>query len=524
MFAPVPLSLTQLFPVADLAISRCVAGEVNDLSQIAVSGVTFDSRQVLPGYVFFALQGLQHDGRQFIKDAQARGAVAIVADQNGFDRALAQELTVPVILHPDARKALAHCSATFFRNPTDKMLSIGVTGTNGKTSVTWILAEALLRLGHQPLHVGTLGTRVLGEGFEDLKLAKSQMTTPDPITFFSNVSCAFARGASALVMEVSSHSIEQQRVAGVHFDVAVFTNLTHDHLDYHSDFNAYGRAKQRLFSELLWESPKQNKVSVINIDDPFGRKLHQSLPASIKQISVSFEGKIEADVSVQNYQPSLAGTEIQAKLFGSSVKFRTKLVGGYNVSNTLTAAAVLIGNGFQPDRVVSALSEVPPVPGRLEVVGATEKFVFVDYAHTPDALFRAQQALREVGSGRLITVFGCGGDRDRTKRPIMAQMVQKLADLAIVTSDNPRSEKPGVIIDDIVLGFSKVEPGCGFSFVVIEDRKAAIQHAITLAQPGDAVLVAGKGHEDYQEIMGVRHAFSDQEVAKASLKMHSHSE
>lgn len=514
VFAPVPL--TQLFPVADVEI---FGGQISDImdSGMTASGISFDSRQVRPGHVFFALPGLKYDGRQFLKDAQERGAVAIVADKNGFDGSLAKGLSVPVILHPDAQLALALCCAAFFKNPSNQMLTIGVTGTNGKTSVAWILAEALFRLGHQPLLVGTLGTRVLHNGCEDLKFVQSQMTTPDPVTFFSNLSCAFEKGASALVMEVSSHSIEQQRVAGVQFNAAVFTNLTHDHLDYHADFDAYGRAKQRLFSELLLQSSKHDKISVINIDDPFGRKLYDDLPAAIRKISVSLEGNLEADVCVQNYQPSLAGTEIQAKVFGKIVTFRTKLVGGYNVSNVLSAASVLIGVGFQLDQVVAALSEVPPVPGRLEVVAATEKFVFVDYAHTPDALFRAQQALREVGLGRLITVFGCGGDRDRAKRPVMAQMVQKFADFAIVTSDNPRSEKPGAIIDDIVQGFSKTEPRPGFSYIVIEDRKAAIQHAITLAQPGDAVLVAGKGHEDYQEIMGVRHAFSDQEIVKASL-------
>jgi len=484
------------------------------LEQI-VAGVDDHSQRIKAGEVFFAIPGTVNDGQQFVADAVRNGAIAVVGEFKNTD-----SIKVPYVRVADVRAALAHAANCLQNFPASSFLNFAVTGTNGKTTVTWIIAEALARLGLKTAYVGTLGMHLVSEGenHQHLCIKAEKLTTPGSISVFSYLSSALKEGTRATAMEVSSHAIHQSRVKGVDWDCGIFTNLTRDHLDYHGTLENYAATKLKLFTELLTASTHKPKLAVINQDDTFGKEILNELRAipELTVLSYSSSGDKSADCYVTAIEFSPRFTKIELSWCGETVALRVKLIGDYNVDNMLAAFTALVGKGYGVFEIVKALADVPSVPGRLQLVSESGTPIFVDYAHTPDALLRAQQSIRKVSGGRLITVFGCGGDRDRGKRPLMGREVAIGSDLAIVTSDNPRTENPEAIVADIVPGFSgNVREG--FSYEVIVDRRQAIQRAVTLAAADDTILIAGKGHEDYQEIQGERKHFSDCEVSLEAL-------
>lgn len=477
------------------------------------TGLADDSRVVAPGDLFFAIPGATTSGIAFASQAVASGAVAIVhAATEPF-----RESGVPGIAVSDVRSALASAAVRFFGAPTSSLLTFGVTGTNGKTSSCWILAEALAALGRPAAQIGTLGMRLVADAKGSTEFISCATTTPGPIVLQRFLAEAHAAGMVAAAFEVSSHAVIQRRAANIDWDRIIFTNLTRDHLDYHGDLESYFAAKERLFVEDLPASSKSGRGAVINIDDPRGRALAQKLRArnEVQVWTFSADGLADADGVMRSGEFFPRQSKLSFVLMGEEINFKTALIGRFNAVNLLGAALALRSAGFSGAEVAAGLAAVRVVPGRLELVGGGACSVFVDYAHTPDGLVSAQRALREVmAKGRLITVFGCGGARDRGKRPLMGRAVAELADYGIVTSDNPRDEDPGRIIEDILPGLRGVD---SFAFEAVPDRRAAIFRAVALAEPDDVILVAGKGHEEYQEINGVRYPFADREVCLEAL-------
>lgn len=508
--------------------------------------LTQDSREVKPGSLFFATKGSKVDGRSYISKATRQGAVAVIADIEGFDILGNSKIGIPIFFSKNCRETCAFIASRFFENPSLGVLTLGITGTNGKTSVSWILAQALARLGKKTTYLGTLGFQVLNDPLKTSGhngMSPTHHTTPDAIALNSFLALAKSEGANAHVLEVSSHALAQKRTSGIHWDTIVFTNVTRDHLDYHGSMEDYAQTKLRLFTQDLLASNKSGKVAVVNIDDPIGKGIVDQLKAiasGISLVTYSPKGDHGADVFVTKREGSIAHTRIETMIFGEAMVFSTRFVGDYNIANVLAAGSCLVAQGISPTEVAHALQEVPTVPGRLELVTNSDISIFVDYAHTPDGLTNVQRSLLPLTSARLITVFGCGGERDRGKRPLMGESVRKWSDYAIVTSDNPRSESPDEIIGDILPGLAE-RPSGGFEnlndfdrksltfhqgqsgrikdfrYVVIVDRREAIAHALEQARPGDVVLIAGKGHEDYQEINGKRYPFRDQDVVAKVL-------
>ena len=489
--------------------------------------LTSDSRAVNEGDVFFAIKGGQYDGRRFIPDAIARGAAAIVYDATAF--AWQDEWKVPNRPERELKRSAGTIAADWYRRPADGLLTIGVTGTSGKTSTALWLAQALGALGERTVMVGTLGI-----GFPD-DLVDSGMTTPDAVMLQRRLRALVDAGATALAIEVSSIGLEEGRVADMQFDVAVFTNLTRDHLDYHRTMAAYESAKQKLFQ---WPGLIH---AVINADDAAGGRFAViAAAAGVDVLRTSASGAAQAELRARKISVRAEGLAFE--LFGAFGvrQVYTEFIGTFNVSNLLGVIGALLAFGTPIDIALNALQVLKPVPGRLERVdvapgerpgGIAAPMVLVDYAHKPDALEKALNACRPIvdaRDGELIVIFGCGGDRDAGKRPIMGEIAARLADRVVVTSDNPRTEQPSTIIEQIVagignLGFNPLSsgytgPSLDERVRVVPDRRAAIYEAIALAQAADVVVIAGKGHESYQEIDHVRHPFSDVDVATEALR------
>ena len=470
--------------------------------------VTGDSREVEPGTVFFALPGAKADGHDFAAEAARRGAVAVVAERR------VECAPALLLLAPSARRAMAVAAANLHGRPGDALQLAGVTGTNGKTTVTY-LVEACARAAALP--IGVMGT--VTHRFPGVVRAASH-TTPESTTIQALLAEMREAGAKAAVLEVSSHALAQERVAGMRFTVAGFTNLTRDHLDYHGDMDAYFAAKRRLFSEHL----APGGTAVVNVQDRWGVKLADELgPGRRLWRCGTRAGDALRPLAVR---AGLDGIEARFASPAGDLALRSPLVGAHNVDNLLIAAGMALALGLPPGAVERGLSECAGAPGRLERIAARGVNVFVDYAHTDDALARTLAALRALSPRRLVCVFGCGGDRDRGKRPLMGQAAGRGADLVVVTSDNPRTEDPGAVIAEIVPGLSAagVAPldRAGAlrgdrGYLVEPDRRAAIRLAVETAREGDAVLVAGKGHEDYQIVGVVKRHFDDREEARAAL-------
>ncbi|HUQ29188.1 MAG TPA: UDP-N-acetylmuramoyl-L-alanyl-D-glutamate--2,6-diaminopimelate ligase [Usitatibacter sp.] len=475
------------------------------LAQLGVplADLTADSRSVKMGSIFVAYPGSAQDGRAYIAEAIARGASAVIWEKSGFNWREAWE--VPNLGVENLRERISEIAGHVYGNPSDSLWMAGVTGTNGKTSVSQWIAAALDRTGRRSAVLGTLGNGLVGER------AEAKNTTPDPIVLQRLLAEYLRRGARHVAMEVSSHGLDQGRVSGIKYDAAVFTNLTRDHLDYHGSMDAYGEAKARLFTA------RGLRDRIVNVDDEFGATLAKRFPDAITYGTLGTGGRRQATgkprLLASKIALSDAGVRFHLESEWGRGEVRAGVLGGFNVSNLLAVLGALIAAGLTFDEAVAAVSTLEPVPGRLERVGGgSTPLVVVDYAHTPDALEKALEALRPaVAAGhRLFCVFGCGGDRDPGKRPLMGAAAARLADHVVVTSDNPRNEAPHAIIEQVLEGISgEVE--------AIEDRQVAIFAAIHHATPGDVVLLAGKGHETYQEIAGTRHPFDDRDVARAAL-------
>lgn len=476
-------------------IRKITGGECGRLAANAeVKGVALYSREVRADWVFVAVPGAATDGLQYAEDAVRRGAVAVVCERHPASR-----LEAAVIMVKDARLAAAQLAAAFNGYPARALLVAGVTGTNGKTTVSIMLRAVLQRAGLEPGLVGTvayeIGSRVIA----------ASRTTPDAVTLQNLLHQMVTTGCRSAVLEVSSHALVQQRVAEIPFKVAGFTNLTHDHLDYHGSMEAYYEAKALLFRGL-----EASSTAVINRDDRWGQRLlAESLCCQRLQYGLE-EGR--PDIAAEEVQLSAAGSEFSLVSPWGTFAARVCIPGRHNIANALAAFGMGVAMGGEPAAVVEAIAGVTKVRGRLERVSAKAPFsVFVDYAHTDDALRHVLSALRPLTTGRLMVVFGCGGNRDRTKRAKMGAVAVALADRVWVTTDNPRHEEPEAIIADILEGLDRD------NVEVVVDRREAIQAAVAAAEAGDTVLIAGKGHETYQEIAGVSAPFNDVDEAQAAL-------
>jgi UDP-N-acetylmuramoyl-L-alanyl-D-glutamate--2,6-diaminopimelate ligase len=470
-----------------------------------ISRVIADSRLVAPGDVFFALPGAHDDGRRHVADALARGASAIVADGPAA-------AGVAMVRTAEPRELLGKAAAYVAGDPSAALTLVGVTGTNGKTTTTYLLEAIWTAAGFHAGVVGTIAYRFAGVS------RAAPLTTPDAPALQALLAEMRAAGTTHVAMEVSSHALVQDRVAGCRFDAGVFTNLTRDHLDFHRDMEDYYTAKARLFLDYLPAGGKDGAVAVVNVDDESGRRLAASLGVRC----VRFGRSPEAQVRPQDVETSLAGTHGELDLGGTCVPFTTALVGAPHLENVLAAAATAWALAVPTDAIGAGLAAARPPAGRLEQIAGPGFTVVVDYAHTPDALARALDALRPLTQGRLITVFGCGGDRDRGKRPLMGQAVGRRSDVVVLTSDNPRTEDPGAIIAEIEPGVraAGLEPlgrDAVRGYVVEPDRQAAIGWALARARPGDLVLVAGKGHEDYQIVGHEKRHLDDREEVRSAL-------
>lgn len=477
---------------------------VGEISAVEVTDVTADSRTAGPGSLFIALRGHTVDGHAFVDEARRSGAVAAVVED-------CLDTPLPQIVVPDTRRAAAVLAAVFFRHPSRAMRVIGVTGTNGKTTVTHLIDHLLRAGGARTGLIGTIQTRI-GD-----RSSGAVNTTPEAVELQRLFAQMRDAGVSHAVMEVSSHALELDRVAGTRFHTAVFTNLTQDHLDFHGSMEAYREAKGKLFARLgneYGDTRADQAFAVVNLDDPVGKWMARQTTAQ----TVTYGVDRPADLRAREVEVDTRGVRFVAEIDGRRTRVQVPLPGRFSVYNTLAAVGAGWIQGLDLDWMADQLARVSGVPGRMERVDAGQPFgVVVDYAHTPDSLDNVLQALREVASGRLIVVFGCGGDRDRTKRPLMGRIAYTRADYAILTSDNPRTEDPERILDDIEAGLREI--GADTSrYERISDRTEAIRRAIHLAGERDVVLIAGKGHETYQIIGRRKFPFDDRVEARKALE------
>ena len=482
------MPLSRLLP--DVALPR----------DIDVSGLVMDSREIRRGDAFVAIAGFGTHGLAFAAQAAEAGAAAIL-----FEPPAPGEYPAPAdaIAVPGLRSRLGTMGDLFHGHPSHAMTMVGVTGTNGKTSTVQLLAQAWHLRGLDSGSIGTLGAGRHGQ------VQPTGFTTPLVLRMHALLGDLRDAGVQAVAMEVSSHALDQGRVDGVHYDVAVFTNLTRDHLDYHGDMASYGAAKARLFGR------EGLKAAVLNLDDAFGRTLHGSLADGLQAVGVSSRGQAAATLRAEALRFDSLGLGFDLVVDGAAHPVRSPLLGRFNVDNLLAVAGVLHALGDDAATIAATLSRLQPVAGRMNRLGGdgTLPLVVIDYAHTPDALAQALTSLRAHAAAKLVCVFGCGGERDRGKRPQMAQIAEAEADVVIVTDDNPRGEDGDAIVADILAGFAAPQ-----AVSVERDRAAAIARAIGQAGANDIVLVAGKGHEPCQEVAGVKHPFDDTDVARRALE------
>ena len=485
--------------LADL-VQRLSAKSIHGSLDREITGVRYDSRRVTPGNLFVAVRGTSLDGHSFIEQAVDKGAVAVVGER----AALSQRATAIVV--PDSRGALAQLAATFFGDPSRKLKMIGVTGTNGKSTTTFLIKHLLERASQSTGLIGTVQYEV-GE-----RRLPASRTTPESLDLQELLSQCVEAGCRNVVIEVSSHALSQGRANEIEFDIGVFTNLTRDHLDFHNGMKDYFLAKARLF-ESLRQSQKKDRKAIVNIDDPYGQQLVARFGRDLPIISYGMGAR--ADFRASDFKVDMNGTSYRLDAKDKSYLVRLPLIGRFNIYNSLAALAAAHAVGLDVRNAVLALAKAPQIPGRLEAVPAKRKFqVFVDYAHTDDALLNVVKTCRDLNPNRLILVFGCGGNRDRAKRPLMGAVADQYADYAFITSDNPRKEDPEAIVRDVETGFKHK------NYEKIVDRKLAITRAIAMAQPRDIVLIAGKGHEKYQEFSDHTVPFDDVETAARALEEH----
>jgi UDP-N-acetylmuramoyl-L-alanyl-D-glutamate--2,6-diaminopimelate ligase len=491
-------------------IENCPVREIRGNVDLDVCGLHYDSRQIRPGDAFFALRGVISDGHGFISSAVASGATVIFVE-----KLVEVGPEVTVVLVENTRQTLSLVAARFYGNPTQDMAVVGITGTNGKTTITYLLEAILNQAGMKPAVVGTINYRYGSD------LRQAPHTTPESLDLMKQVSDFRQSGATSLVIEVSSHALEQCRADGVHFQVGVFTNLTPEHLDYHLDMESYFASKYHLFKELL---PRDEGRAVINVDDTYGQRLAKMIPGALKCGRTP-----DADIFAESLDVSLSGIRARVMTPLGAVEINSSLLGDFNAENLLCAVGAAVALDLPPTTIAAGLAAATGVPGRLEQIeNNRDAVILVDYAHTGDALRRALEAMQALEPNRILTIFGCGGDRDRMKRPIMAEVAAQGSDIAIATSDNPRSEDPEQILRDVRVGLNKVHArewrpveaatADDRGYVVIPDRGEAIQFAVSILKPGDLLLVAGKGHEDYQILNSGRIHFDDREELRKALQ------
>jgi UDP-N-acetylmuramoyl-L-alanyl-D-glutamate--2,6-diaminopimelate ligase len=490
------MSAAHHFKVPEMPMPELLGLSDGALADIVIRGMQLDSRKVRPGDLFLALPGETHDGRQFIEQAVANGAIAVLAEAPvaGFVDAV----TVPLVEIPELRFEAGALAARFYRHPSRAMQVVGVTGTNGKTTTSRILAQLSRALGKPCGVIGTLGNTLTDE------VSVASNTTPDALALQRQLAEWLAQGVTAVSMEVSSHALAQGRVNGMEFATAIYTNLSHDHLDYHGSMDAYGRAKLQLFAT------EGLRHAVINADDQFAGQVRAAVAPGVQVLTYSASGA-GADVRVENARFGTRG--VHGELHGpwGTAEFFSPLPGDFNLANLAAAVTALALAGEDVLAVLAAVAELRPVPGRMQSIpNSLDLQVIVDYAHTPHALEQVLKAVRPHVSGALVTVFGCGGDRDREKRPVMGRIACALSDRVVVTSDNPRSEDPLQIMRDIAAG-------CSGQYTLVADRAQAIAAAVADAGAGDCVVIAGKGHEDYQLVGGTSLPFSDEVQVRAAL-------
>jgi UDP-N-acetylmuramoyl-L-alanyl-D-glutamate--2,6-diaminopimelate ligase len=478
-----------------------------------IRGVTIDSRAVAPGDLFVALRGQNHDGHDYLAQAAALGAVALLVEAPPATAGLP-----PAVVVRDTRRALAPIAVRFYGEPARELTLIGVTGTNGKTSTTFLTESILAAAGLASGLIGTVEVRFAGERRRSLN------TTPESLELQRLLREMRTRGVAAAVMEVSSHGLALGRVSGCQFDAAALTNLTQDHLDFHRDMDDYAAAKALLFRRHL----KPGGVGVVNLDEPRAEQfLASAREAGARTLGVTRRPGVAAELRVEAAEVSLSGVRARLALPSGPLEVALPLVGDFNVENLAVAAGIALGLGLAPEAIARGVAACPQVPGRMERIAAElpdAPVVLVDYAHTPDAVEKVLRSTRALTPGRLFAVFGCGGDRDRSKRPRMAEAVARFADRAVLTSDNPRSEDPARILRDVEQGLSamrRVEPralaASEHGYAALLDRREAIELAIAAAGKGDTVVIAGKGHEDYQIVGRERLPFDDREEARRAL-------
>lgn len=479
------------------------------VARLEIAGVAHDSRRVKKGDLFVALAGAKADGARFAPEAVSRGAVAIVSQEP-------VDAGIPSIGVPSPRKALASIAANFFGRPADALNLLAVTGTNGKTTTAYLLDAICSAGGASCGLVGTIQYRFAG------RTSPATHTTPDSLELHRIFREMVDAGTDTVVMEVSSHALAQERVHGLTFRSAAFTNLSRDHLDYHKDLEDYFQSKRKLFLENL--SP--GGVAVVNGDDTYGNRIYSEMRGS-KRMAWKFSRTGNAEISAVNAEFTLEGIRATLKTPAGDIAIRSQLVGFHNLENILSAAGLALSAGFSRRDVQDGIERLKGVPGRMEKVEDRGVVALVDYAHTDDALKRALESIRSLSKGRLLVVFGCGGERDRGKRALMGAVAAEGADLAVVTSDNPRSEDPDEIIGQITAGieragFRRISAGKARAgekgYLVESDRRQAIALAASLAKPGDVILIAGKGHEAFQQIDGEMHPFEDRQEAAEALK------
>ncbi|API93795.1 MULTISPECIES: UDP-N-acetylmuramoyl-L-alanyl-D-glutamate--2,6-diaminopimelate ligase [unclassified Virgibacillus] len=468
-----------------------------NVSDLNIDKIVMDSRKVKPGDLFICISGYTVDGHDFVNQAEANGAVAIIAEKPVDSK-------LPVILVPDSKRALSILAVKYYDNPTGKFSLIGVTGTNGKTTVTYLL-EAIFKLAKQKTGViGTLHMKIDDETYPVIN------TTPDALSLQQTFDKMAKQHIEQAIMEVSSHALVQGRVHGCDYDIAVFTNLSQDHLDFHKDMDDYLRAKSLLFAQMgnHYDTEKR-KYAVLNQDEPASELLKQSTAQHV----ITYGIDRDAQVMASDIELGATGIYFQLKTPIGNIHIKSKLMGTFNVYNMLAASAAAIVSNISLDTIQEAFEQIEGVNGRFEPVNEGQSFaVIVDYAHTPDSLENVLQTVKEFAKQRVFVVVGCGGDRDKTKRPVMAQIAVKYADKPIFTSDNPRTEDPMAILEDMTNGLDN-----DATYEVIADRKAAIHEALNQAADDDIIVIAGKGHETYQQIGHTKYDFDDREVARQAI-------
>ena len=485
--------------LSDLLNKLSVIQVIGNASVHDMSGVEYDSRKVTEGSVFVAMKGLNTDGHLFIQDALYKKAIAVVVENNEVvPDSLVNHFNAVKILVRDSRQALAEISNTYFKEPSKKLRLIGITGTNGKTTTSYYLKNIYETAGYKVGLVGTISNFIGKEKIE------SKLTTPESNDLNRMLSEMYKSGCDFAIMEVSSHSLALKRVYGLHFAFGVFTNLTPEHLDFHSDFENYLKAKKILFDDLPVSSS-----AIYNSDD-----LHSiDIIKDSHSLKYSFGSKNDSNFRLYDIQCDLSGTTFKINYDKKNYLITTSLIGDFNAYNASAAFAVAKLSGIKDETIAEGILSTPQVPGRFEVLSNGTRKVVIDYSHTPDSLEKTLMVIRKITEKKnpVFTVFGCGGNRDKLKRPLMGKIATELSDQVIVTSDNPRNENPSTIIDEIKIGITNQ------NYKVVEDRAAAIEEAIKTSGKNSVILIAGKGHEDYQEIKGVRNHFSDKEVARKVL-------